>query len=110
MTPGRRLGLAERNGADALERLLHLAAQAADGAIVEPRRDAHGFGALHPRDGAELLAEVARVFDLGFDGARLVAGGGAGQRAIVANPTHRPVRVEWSTASEGGRRWRLRGA
>ena len=83
-------GLADGDGADALEGFAHLAREAADGAVLEPVGDGDGFGGFELFDGFLLLLEVAGEFDFGFDGAGFVAAGGAddgGIDAVESRPT-----------------------
>jgi hypothetical protein len=66
-------GVAQGARADFEEFLLHLAGEAADGAVVEPVRNGALLGLLEAIDGALLLMEVAGVLDFGLDGLELVS-------------------------------------
>ena len=81
---GNAAGLSERLRAHALQRFAHLARKAADDAVLQPLRDDNGLGRLETRDGLLLLLKVAGKFDLGFDGAGLVAAGTAGDGCVHA--------------------------
>ncbi len=74
---GNAAGLADGDGADALQRFAHLAREAADGAVLDPLGNGDGLGSLELFDGLLLLLEVAGELDLGFDGAGFVAERGA---------------------------------
>ena len=77
-------GLAEGEGADAVEFFDHLAGEAGAGAVVEPVRNGAGFVVAETLHGALLLGEVAGEFDSGFDGLQLVADpGGEGVGCLV---------------------------
>ena len=75
-------GLAEGLRADALERLAHLAREAADGAVFEPIGDGDGLGGLEAFDGLLLLLQVAGELDFGLNGASFVAKGRTGDGGV----------------------------
>src|SRR5882672_7135222 len=55
------------------ELFLHLVREPADGAVVEPSRDASLFRLLHPLHGALLLQQVAFILDLGLHRLEFIA-------------------------------------
>ena len=65
---GEAAGLAEREGADAVELFDHFAGEAGAGAVVEPSGDGASFVGTEALHGALLLGEVAGEFYAGFDG------------------------------------------
>ena len=70
---GNAAGLADGDGANALEGFAHLAGEAADDAVVDPVGNGDGFGGFELVDGLALLVEIAGELDFGFDGAGFVA-------------------------------------
>src|SRR6266567_1937692 len=65
--------LANRDGADSLQRLTHFAGKSADGVVLNPFRNRHSFGCLEFLNRLLLLIEISGEFDFRFDCTRLVA-------------------------------------
>src|SRR5260370_19888640 len=70
--PGNAAGLPDGDGTNAFELFPHFPRQPADGPVFEPFGSRYGLGRLEFCDRFLLLIEVARKFDLGFDGASIV--------------------------------------